>query len=477
MEELYPYFTNDGSVGLFSKEDDDIYHSTYGALSESWQKFIIPAHLEEYIRTHTEIKILDICYGIGYNSKTALNVFIKNALRKKNKNKTFFTKKSSVGSLNYAAIYTNNISTDLKKKKENFFYFLKDFFTQNCTQHIDNIAAIDDNNISSGKLDKNCTNSNFNQECNHILIDAVDLNKLLIELSPFIKFTPQNKVLNDASKNSNLPEKFMQVQKIQNSKSKKIKKELRLKKEVSIVILIKMLENNPEFFSTQNLQAILTDKKYQPFLSRFMMDFSNLYQNQGFKHIKNKNKLAFLHNIYYRHVSRSYKKAKKLLKNNNFELNFHPEDARRFILATNNTYNFIFLDAFTPAKCPSLWTVEFFKELYDKLEDDGMVLTYSNSAAIRNAFLQNGFFVGKIYDADLKKFTGTVATKNNNLIEYNLDKCDLDLINSKAGICFRDEFLNASQETIIENRNKKIEKSDLISSSKVLKGYKNAKSI
>ena len=49
MYELCPYFTNDGSVGLFSKEDDDIYHSTYGALSESWEKFIIPGRLKEYL--------------------------------------------------------------------------------------------------------------------------------------------------------------------------------------------------------------------------------------------------------------------------------------------------------------------------------------------------------------------------------------------------------------------------------------------
>ena len=35
MYVLYPYFTNDGSVGLFSPEANDIYHSTYGALTEA----------------------------------------------------------------------------------------------------------------------------------------------------------------------------------------------------------------------------------------------------------------------------------------------------------------------------------------------------------------------------------------------------------------------------------------------------------
>lgn len=49
MYELYPYFTNDGSVGLFSPEADDIYHSTYGALTEAYEKFIIPLDLKNFL--------------------------------------------------------------------------------------------------------------------------------------------------------------------------------------------------------------------------------------------------------------------------------------------------------------------------------------------------------------------------------------------------------------------------------------------
>ena len=82
MYELYPYFTNDGSVGLFSPEADDIYHSTYGALTEAYEKFIFPAEIEKYFETHSEIKVLDICYGIGYNTKSFLNFLLeKNILK------------------------------------------------------------------------------------------------------------------------------------------------------------------------------------------------------------------------------------------------------------------------------------------------------------------------------------------------------------------------------------------------------------
>ena len=82
MYELYPYFTNDGSVGLYSPKDDDIYHSTYGALSEAYEKFILPANFDKYFKTNSDIKILDICFGIGYNSKSFLNYFFENFQKK-----------------------------------------------------------------------------------------------------------------------------------------------------------------------------------------------------------------------------------------------------------------------------------------------------------------------------------------------------------------------------------------------------------
>lgn len=163
-----------------------------------------------------------------------------------------------------------------------------------------------------------------------------------------------------------------------------------------------------------------------------------------------------------------------MLKNTQFDINFHHSDARSFVMGCETKYDFIFLDAFTPAKCPALWSLEFIKELYNRLEDNGVLLTYSNSAAIRNALLQNGFCVGKIYDSKLNKFIGTVACKNEKMIQHKLDNKDIDLINSKAGICFRDEKLNLDNETIIKNRELEAQNSDLESSSKILKGYKNA---
>ena len=141
----------------------------------------------------------------------------------------------------------------------------------------------------------------------------------------------------------------------------------------------------------------------------------------------------------------------------------------------NNIYNYVFLDAFTPSKCPCLWSLEFFKLLYEHLDDNGMILTYSNSANIRNAFIQAGFHVGKIYNKEFNKYTGTVAVKNKTLIKNELSEYDLGLMKTKAGIFYRDENLTLDNEAIIIAHKKEVETSNLISSSKFIKSYKKSK--
>ena len=101
-----------------------------------------------------------------------------------------------------------------------------------------------------------------------------------------------------------------------------------------------------------------------------------------------------------------------------------------------------------------------------------MILTYSNSAAVRNAFLSAGFYVGKIFSESANKFTGTVAVKDKSLIKYELSEYDLGLMKTKAGIFYRDENLNGLNEAIINRHKHDTENSDLISSSKYIKEFR-----
>jgi tRNA U34 5-methylaminomethyl-2-thiouridine-forming methyltransferase MnmC len=66
-----PHITDDGSYTFFSTEFGQTFHSRYGAKEESIYKFSIPTLLaEKASRGH--LKILDICYGLGYNTAAAL---------------------------------------------------------------------------------------------------------------------------------------------------------------------------------------------------------------------------------------------------------------------------------------------------------------------------------------------------------------------------------------------------------------------
>ncbi|MBS3131039.1 hypothetical protein J4212_01275 [Candidatus Woesearchaeota archaeon] len=60
--------TNDGSVSFLNEEINEAYHSTSGALEESFEKFAKPCSLKD------GMKVLDICFGIGYNSLAAISL-------------------------------------------------------------------------------------------------------------------------------------------------------------------------------------------------------------------------------------------------------------------------------------------------------------------------------------------------------------------------------------------------------------------
>jgi tRNA U34 5-methylaminomethyl-2-thiouridine-forming methyltransferase MnmC len=62
--------SEDGSYTAYSKEYDEHYHSTKdGALKESLNKHIIPAFR---VIDRDELVILDICYGLGFNTLATL---------------------------------------------------------------------------------------------------------------------------------------------------------------------------------------------------------------------------------------------------------------------------------------------------------------------------------------------------------------------------------------------------------------------
>ncbi|MBU0633071.1 hypothetical protein KKA17_10555 [bacterium] len=74
--------SEDGSFTAYSKEFDEHYHSTKdGALQESLQKHVIPAF--ELSKEKAELTILDICFGLGFNTLATLYYMKVNNIEKK----------------------------------------------------------------------------------------------------------------------------------------------------------------------------------------------------------------------------------------------------------------------------------------------------------------------------------------------------------------------------------------------------------
>ena len=69
----YPVVTTgDGSLTFYSEEFGQAFHNTTGAHQEAVEKFVRPTRLEELARQREHINLLDVCFGLGYNSGVAV---------------------------------------------------------------------------------------------------------------------------------------------------------------------------------------------------------------------------------------------------------------------------------------------------------------------------------------------------------------------------------------------------------------------
>ncbi|MBN2881349.1 hypothetical protein JXM83_04835 [Candidatus Woesearchaeota archaeon] len=76
--------TKDNSLTFYNEEVDETYHSTSGAIEESFKKFAIPAcdtlNKVKSILKMESISILDMYYGLGYNT-LAIIYYLKESLK------------------------------------------------------------------------------------------------------------------------------------------------------------------------------------------------------------------------------------------------------------------------------------------------------------------------------------------------------------------------------------------------------------
>lgn len=70
------FLTGDGSFTFISSEFEEAYHSVTGAEEEAVKKFVEPTKVVELAK-NGEVRILDVCFGMGYNSAAAIDAILK----------------------------------------------------------------------------------------------------------------------------------------------------------------------------------------------------------------------------------------------------------------------------------------------------------------------------------------------------------------------------------------------------------------
>lgn len=338
--EFIPIATEDGTISLYNFSVKDVYHSKVGALTEALQKYTITSGLLEFVKHSSEVKILDVCFGLGYNSKVAAAEIFK-----------------------------------------------------------------------------------INPECK-ITINALEIDPKVLALS-CILFEREN---------SNFIEQtFFEA----------------INKQINVATVLDEYINDV-YHSSPNLQNILPE---------------------GYKTIEAPEIKQKLHNIYYQTISsRNTREARANHTNGLLTVNFFVNDARNSIKLINTQHDFIFHDPFTPSKVPILWTVDFFKELYERLEDNGNLTTYSSAAPVRAGLIESGFCIGRTEPVG-KKTSGTIAYKNNKLLKNFLTDKEKGILETNAGIPYYDKDFCSTSEEIIQKRELMQKNSGRISSSKFIKSY------
>ncbi len=156
------------------------------------------------------------------------------------------------------------------------------------------------------------------------------------------------------------------------------------------------------------------------------------------------------------------------------------------IIPSSIKFDLIYLDGFSPQKCPQLWTIEFLSKVTEKLNSQGYLITYSSSAAVRKTLRNLGleiFTIKPSFNNRTFWSQGTVAisTSDKNKLKpnFNFEKLSVmeeEHLLTRASIPYRDQDLNSSKDDIINRRLDEQLFSNLVSTNKWRKRWGMTKS-
>jgi tRNA U34 5-methylaminomethyl-2-thiouridine-forming methyltransferase MnmC len=129
----------------------------------------------------------------------------------------------------------------------------------------------------------------------------------------------------------------------------------------------------------------------------------------------------------------------------------------------------IFFDPFSPRRCPQLWTVEFFQQVVQCLAPNGILATYSRSAAVRSAMQQAGLSIGTIPLTDpshsSKEWSQGTIGQLQSTPSSPLSPMEREHLLTRAAIPYRDPNLTDTTAEILARHLQEQQRSTLESTS------------
>lgn len=110
----------------------------------------------------------------------------------------------------------------------------------------------------------------------------------------------------------------------------------------------------------------------------------------------------------------------------------------------------IYLDPFSPPRCPQLWTVEFLQQVARCLHPQGILATYSCAAAVRAALQLAGLHIGSLA-APGRRWPSTLANYSGAGLPP-LSQQEQEHLKTRAAVPYRDPTLQGTAEQIQQRR-------------------------
>jgi len=113
-----------------------------------------------------------------------------------------------------------------------------------------------------------------------------------------------------------------------------------------------------------------------------------LIDKLAYENLFNKNNFLFFNKMH------ATKWGEPFLINENFTLKKVDAKLENYLFDAN--FDLIYFDAFAPDKQPELWTEDIFKQIFDNMNEGGILVTYSAKGEVRRCMERAGFNVERL---------------------------------------------------------------------------------